>query len=109
MSTIPNELDFRPSSPLTVGIELELQLLKPHDLDLARGAADLLARLERRKLPGAVKPEITESMIELNSSVHATCTGLAAELELVRRALVQEAGLLNLRIAGGGSDRKSVV
>jgi carboxylate-amine ligase len=98
-----DELQFRPSDPLTVGIELELQLVRPHDLDLARGATDLLARLAKRRLPGAVKPEITESMIELNSGVHASCASLLAELDMMRRALVDEAGLLNLRIAGGGS------
>jgi gamma-glutamyl:cysteine ligase YbdK (ATP-grasp superfamily) len=38
-----DELDFKPSPALTVGVELELQLVRPHDLDLARGASDLLA------------------------------------------------------------------
>jgi glutamate---cysteine ligase / carboxylate-amine ligase len=84
-------------------VELELQLVRPHDLDLARGATDLLRRLERRKLPGAVKPEITESMIELNSSVHAGCGSLLEELQVMRDALLAEAGALNLRISGGGS------
>jgi carboxylate-amine ligase len=98
-----DELEFTASEPLTVGIELELQLVRPHDLDLARGAGDLLARLERRKLPGAVKPEITESMIELNSSVHARCSSLLQELQVMRDALVEAAGALNLRISGGGS------
>ena len=96
-------LAFTPSDPLTVGIELELQLVRPHDLDLARGATDLLRRLERRKLPCGVKPEITESMIELNSGVHARGPALLAELEAARAALVQEAGALNLRLCGGGS------
>jgi carboxylate-amine ligase len=98
-----DELGFAASTPLSVGVELELQLVRPHDLDLARDAADLLRRLARRKLPGAVKPEITESMIELNSSVHRDCPALLQELETVRKALLEEAGVLNVRIAGGGS------
>jgi glutamate---cysteine ligase / carboxylate-amine ligase len=98
-----DELVFSASAALSVGVELELQLVRPHDLDLSRDAADLLRRLEKRKLPGAVKPEITESMIELNSSVHTGCTALLEELEAVRKAVVQEAGVLNVRIAGGGS------
>jgi carboxylate-amine ligase len=98
-----SEETFQPSAALTLGIELELQLVKPHDLDLARGAADLLARLGRRKLPGAVKPEITESMIELNSGVHADCASLLDELNVLRKALAEEAGLLNLQVSGGGS------
>ena len=42
-------------------------VLNTRDYNLARGAADLLARLAKMKLPGEVKPEITESMIEINS------------------------------------------
>jgi carboxylate-amine ligase len=98
-----DEMDFRSSSPLSIGIELELQLVRPHDLDLSRDAADLLARLARRKLPGAVKPEITESMIELNSSVQRDAGGLLGELEAMRAAVLADAGVLNLRVSGGGS------
>ena len=98
-----DELQFASSKALSLGVELELQLVRPRDLDLSRDAADLLARLDKRKLPGAVKPEITESMIELNSSVHTDCTALLEELETLRRAVAQEAGVLNIRVAGGGS------
>jgi carboxylate-amine ligase len=98
-----SELDFKASPELTLGVELELQLVQPHDLDLARDASDLLARLEQRKLPGAVKPEITESMIELNTSIHRGHATLAAELDAMRDAVVQEAGMLNLRVCGGGA------
>ncbi|MFL6567479.1 MAG: glutamate--cysteine ligase, partial [Burkholderiales bacterium] len=59
-----DELAFGTSAPLTLGVELELQLVRPHDFDLARDADELLRRLGKRKLPGAVKPEITESMVE---------------------------------------------
>jgi carboxylate-amine ligase len=98
-----DELRFTESRALSLGVELELQLVRPRDLDLSRDAADLLARLGKRKLPGAVKPEITESMIELNSSVHGDCGALLEELDTLRRAVAQEAGVLNIRVAGGGS------
>jgi carboxylate-amine ligase len=98
-----NEMTFQPSAALSVGVELELQLVRPRDLDLSREAAELLSRLERRKLPGAIKPEITESMIELNSSVHTSCAALAGELEVMRAAVVTEAEVLNLRVSGGGA------
>ena len=98
-----SELAFKRSDPLTVGVELELQLVRPHDLDLARGASDLLRRLEARKLPGTVKPEITESMIEVNSQVYARLPALLEDLERLRKDLVDEAGRLNLRVSGGGS------
>jgi carboxylate-amine ligase len=98
-----DESEFKASAALTLGIELELQLVRPYDLDLARGAADLLRRLERKKLPGAVKPEITESMIELNSSVHGDCNRLIDELASTKRILLEEAAVLNLLVSGGGS------
>jgi glutamate---cysteine ligase / carboxylate-amine ligase len=98
-----DEMHFTPSPEISIGVELELQLVQPHDLDLARDAAALLARLEKTRLPGAVKPEITESMIELNSSVHRGHATLAAELAVMRDAVVREAGMLNLRVSGGGA------
>ena len=98
-----DEMNFQSSAALSVGVEIELQLVRPRDFDLSREAADLLARLAKRRLPGAVKPEITESMIELNSSVHSDCGALAGELEAMRAAVVEEAGVLNLRVCGGGS------
>jgi carboxylate-amine ligase len=98
-----DEMQFTPSSGPTLGVELELQLVKSHDLDLARDAGELLARLEKVKLPGAVKPEITESMIELNSAVHTRYATLAAELDAMRDAVVREAGMLNLQVCGGGT------
>jgi carboxylate-amine ligase len=53
--------------------------------------------------PGAVKPEITESMIELNTSVHRNATTLRDELLAIRDVVARAAAQLNLRIAGGGS------
>ena len=41
-------MNFQRSAAMSIGIELELQLVRPHDLDLSRDAADLLARLARR-------------------------------------------------------------
>jgi carboxylate-amine ligase len=98
-----DDLRFTPSPGPTLGVELELQLVQSHDYDLARDAADLLARLAKLKLPGAVKPEITESMIELNSAVHTEHASLAAELNAMRDAVVREAGMLNLGVCGGGT------
>jgi carboxylate-amine ligase len=97
------ELRVTPSPGPTLGVELELQLVQPHDYDLARDAADLLSRLAKVKLPGAVKPEITESMIELNSAVHTQYAPLAAELDAMRDAVVRESGMLNLLVCGGGT------
>src|SRR5262249_10563089 len=53
--------------------------------------------------PGAVKPEITESMVELNSSIHKSHDTLVAELRALRDVVRQAAQRLNVRISGGGS------
>jgi len=97
------ETEFKPSAGYTMGVELELQILNSRDFNLARDAADLLELLGKTGHPGAIKPEITESMIELNSSIHATHGSLVKELRAIRDAIARAAQRLNLRIAGGGS------
>jgi glutamate---cysteine ligase / carboxylate-amine ligase len=96
-------LEFAPSEPLTFGVELELMVLNTHDYNLTRGAADLLPRLKKIALPGEVKPEITESMIEINSAVNRRYDELLAQMIVVRDAIVACADRLNLEVAGGGS------
>ena len=96
-------LDFKPSSGFSMGVELELQILNSRDYNLARDAADLIGQLGKTRHPGAVKPEITESMIEINTSIHHEYGALAEELKRIRDAVAQAAARMNLRIAGGGS------
>ncbi|TFW34062.1 YbdK family carboxylate-amine ligase [Massilia horti] len=94
---------FKPSDPLTVGVELELQLVSLSDLDLTAASPDLLHLLERKPFPGNVTPEITESMIEINSSVHAQYQPLLDQLREIRDILVAAGDLLNIGICGGGT------
>ena len=96
-------LEFSSSEPLSLGVELELMVLNTHDYNLVRGAPDLLARLEKVDLDGEVKPEITESMIEVNSAVNVSYAGLLDELVRVRDAIVVASERLNVAVAGGGS------
>jgi len=96
-------LPFRPSEPFTIGVELELQLVNTRDYNLARGAPDLLERMAKVRLSGEVKPEITESMIELNTGVNARYAALAEQLLEMRDAVAEQAGKLNLAVAGGGT------
>ncbi len=96
-------LEFTHSDPLTFGIELELMVLNTHNYDLSRGAADILPRLAKMSLPGEVKPEITESMIEVNSKVNTRYDQLLDETITIRNAIVATAEKLNLAVAGGGA------
>ena len=94
---------FTPSTPLTFGVELELQLVNLSDFNLTAASPDLMHLLERKPFPGNVTPEITESMIEINSSVHTAYGPLLAELTEIRDTLVAASDTLNIGIAGGGT------
>jgi carboxylate-amine ligase len=94
---------FNSSRPLTFGVELELQLVSLSDFDLSAASPDLLHLLARKPFPGHVTPEITESMIEINSSVHARHAPLLAELLDIRDTLVAAGDTLNIGICGGGT------
>ena len=94
---------FKPSASLTLGVELELQLLNTRDCDLTRGASDLLELMQPEGHPGEIKPEITESMIEVSTSVHAGHDTLLAELQAIRSVLVPAADRLNIAVSGGGA------
>jgi carboxylate-amine ligase len=99
----PEPLQFAASAPLTMGVELELQLVHRRDCDLTRAASDLLALVARTPHPGEIKPEITESMIEVSTGIHTQHAALLAELEAIRAALVAAAERLNVGVCGGGA------
>ncbi|HEU4458386.1 MAG TPA: YbdK family carboxylate-amine ligase [Methylibium sp.] len=94
---------FTPSEPLTLGVELELQLLSTHDFDLAPQAEDLLRETTKHTGAWDIKPEITRSMIEIGSSIQRRHAPLQAELRDMRKQLAAAAKKLNIAIAGGGT------
>jgi glutamate---cysteine ligase / carboxylate-amine ligase len=94
---------FKSVEAFTIGIELELQLVNLRDFDLTRGAESVLSALTKSPHARNVKPEITESMIELNSDVHVHHADLLCDLVSIRDALSAVAGKLNIGIAGGGA------
>ncbi|MFM7330603.1 MAG: YbdK family carboxylate-amine ligase [Brachymonas sp.] len=97
-------LIFTASQPFTLGVELELQLLHAREGTLSRDAPDLIALLHRKSDgESRFKPEITESMIELNSSVHHQHSTLLQELRELRTRVVSAADQLNIAVSGGGA------
>jgi carboxylate-amine ligase len=96
-------LEFSKSAPLTMGVELELQLVNSRDCDLTRAASDLLTQTGKLAHPGEIKPEITESMIEISTGIHTRHGPLLAELKQIRDVLLQTASRLNVGVAGGGA------
>ncbi len=61
-----DEITFKPSDELTLGVEIELQLLDPETLNLAPRAADLLAATTENK---KIKPEFYLSTVEINTGI----------------------------------------
>jgi carboxylate-amine ligase len=96
--------DFISSTPLTIGIELEVQVVSTHDFGLCPQARDLLRQTEGLQTVGAIKPETGQSMIELCTGV---CIGHAQALEQLtqlRDALVDAADFLGIAVCGGGTN-----
>ena len=60
---------FNKSAALSLGVELELQLVNTHDYDLAPYAEDMLRLMAQTPLPGSVVPEMTSSMIEISTGI----------------------------------------
>jgi glutamate---cysteine ligase / carboxylate-amine ligase len=96
-------LPFTSSTPFTMGIELELQLVNRRNYNLATDAVDLLTWIEPREMQNQIKLEMTQGMIELNSGIHTRVDELLMELDGMRDALVQGARHLNIDVAGGGA------
>ena len=104
MTATPARLQaFGASEALTIGVELELQLVNTHDYDLAHYADDMLRLLARRDLPGSAVPEMTAGMIEVSTGVCRTAGEALAQLTQIRNALVHSADKLNIAVVGGGT------
>ncbi len=94
---------FQRSSALSLGVELELQLVNTHDYDLAPYSAEMLRLMERIPLPGSVVPEMTSSMIEISTGVCQSSNDVLGQLTQIRDALVRCADKLNIACVGGGT------
>lgn len=94
---------FKASHSLTMGVELEMQLVNTFDLDLSSSANDLLELLSRKPFPGTVTPEMTQSMIEIATGIQSEHGPLLAQLRAIRDTLVDACDRLNIELAGGGT------
>ena len=94
---------FQHSAALSLGVELELQLVNTNDYDLAPYSDEMLRLMSKIALPGAVVPEMTSSMIEISTGVCQSAAHVLGELSQIRDALVRCADKLNIAIVGGGT------
>jgi carboxylate-amine ligase len=99
----PSLEPFQHSEALSLGVELELQLVNTHDYDLAPYSDEMLRLMARYSLPGAVVPEMTSSMIEISTGVCQSSAQVMRELSEIRDALVKCADKLNIAVVGGGT------
>ena len=95
--------EFSRSSPLTLGIELELQIVGSQDFNLIGAAPDLMREMAGRTHPGSVKPEITDAMIELSTHVCVSHADALAQLRDIRDVLSHQADRLGVLLSGGGT------
>lgn len=95
--------DFRASRPLTLGVELELQILDKQTYDLRPVAASLLEHIDPALIAGEVKPEITCSMIEMSTGICDDHAQALAQLRQNRDVLVNAARQAGAALGGGGT------
>ncbi|WP_414708965.1 YbdK family carboxylate-amine ligase [Ramlibacter sp.] len=100
---LPELEPFRESASLSLGVELELQLVNTHDYDLSPYSAEMLRLIGKMHLPGSVVPEMTSSMIECSTGVCHSASEVLGELTTLRDALVRCADKLNIACVGGGT------
>ncbi len=96
-------LPFKPSADFSMGIELEFQIIHPASFNLLSKAKDLVRNVQPTPFANLIKPEITQSMLEINSSVQQSTSVLLTELEQICAFLNQQAEQLNLNFCGGGT------
>jgi carboxylate-amine ligase len=83
---------FNNSTPFTLGVELEFQLLNPDTLNLTPAAPDLL-RMVPATRQERIKQEFIQSMIEINTDICATVSEAAAgltEISLLTEKLARQ-------------------
>ncbi len=90
-------LNFRGSPALTIGVELELQLLDRGNCRLTPAAPALLNSLDESPWRERIRPEISRAMVELCAGTHADHLALRAELSELRTVLKRapETGMLD--------------
>lgn len=94
-------LPFTPSEPLTLGVELELQLIDAESRDLTPGAPQLFKRLGGPR-PN-IKPEIFQAMLEVSTGICRDVTEVRRDLEAVLAEVRHAADADGVCLASAGS------
>ena len=101
MGNLVEKLQFTSSKPLTLGVEIEVQILDKTTLDLSPKSPLMLAKLSH--LGDRIKAEIFQSMLEFNTGICATAHEVHADLLATMNAASAVAESLDLRLASTGT------
>lgn len=93
-------MDFNPSDPRSIGVELEYQLLDEESLDLVDRIMPVMEFFPDEK---HVKPEFIQNTVEVTSSVHHDLDSLENELMQQTARLSETCHSLGIRLAGAGT------
>ncbi len=94
------ELSFKQSSPLTLGVELELQLINSETFDLSPSSIELL------KLIGDtpyIVPEVMQSMIEIKTDICKLAQEAESQLKNHLKILKSAADTIGVSLACAGT------
>jgi carboxylate-amine ligase len=89
-------------TPFTLGIEEELMICDAETLQLAQGIEQILGALPD-ELPGLVKPELMQSVLEIATQPCGSVAEAGAQLGELRRIVRRVAGDLGLAIGAAGT------
>lgn len=100
MAAEPVDLEFQPSAPDGIGVELEFQLLNTATLDLVDGILPLLELLPDSRY---VKPEFIQNTVEVASKVCYSLAELQSHLSTIVAGLRAKCLLLGMTLCGAGT------
>ncbi len=93
-------MEFKASEPLSVGVELEFQLLNAKTLDLANGIIPLMELYPESPF---VKPEFIQNTVEIVSKICSTLSELEDHLNSLAAELKSRCNTLGMTLCGAGS------
>lgn len=93
-------MEFKPSAPLTLGMEMEFQLLDRESLDLAYRATAILDQYGEDE---HIKPEYQENTVEVTSGICHTAEGLHKDVTRRLAILMQTCDEFGVKLCGAGT------
>jgi glutamate---cysteine ligase / carboxylate-amine ligase len=97
------DLPFKPSKAGTIGVELELQIVDNDSFKLSSWAKEILDHFDKGRLKPRINHEITQGMIEINTSPHDDPDLVLEELLELQHALLTFSGDKGFSFCGGGT------